>query len=495
MKKRIAALAMAGLMVFSAVGCGPNVTGKDSKEQETATETKKEEKKDGEVVLQVVDMSDSTKARREEYNKKFEEENNCKVEYTVLSGDQYQTTINSSIKANTAPDLFALPGGVKLSTAVEEGWYMPMNDYVEEGFFDTFSDGALNEGITTLDGQVYVLPEAANIVNTLVFYNKTVLEDAGVDVNHLPETWTEFRDVCKQVTEAGKGKYYGMIEGGKQVNRLEIAIRALSSLAGSKSNDIGVISMVDGKNVLNSDAMVQAFDFYSGLVQDGSFHPDTVNLAAPEARALFAQNQAAFLIQGAWCISTWEKENPDLDFGVMKMPVPDDGAKGGLPYIGAQPWMGISKNSANPELAAKYLQGLYSEEYQSGVVQDGGFVSAIKGVNEKYMEDGVMKDYYTLALEQGKLCPDPIVGNADTAVVYANINEISPNLGQLVQGTLTGQKDYKDSLNTLAENTQKEWENGIEKAKEAGANVSSADFEFKNWNPLEDYAAENYESK
>lgn len=63
-------------------------------------------KSDGEVVLQVVDMSDSTKARREEYNKKFEEENNCKVEYTVLAGDQYQTTINSSIKANTAPDLF-----------------------------------------------------------------------------------------------------------------------------------------------------------------------------------------------------------------------------------------------------------------------------------------------------------------------------------------------------------------------------------------------------
>ena len=103
---------------------------------------------------------------------------------------------------------------------------MPMNDYVEDGFFDTFAEGALNEGITTMDGEVYVLPESANIVNTLVFYNKTVLEDAGVDTNNLPKTWSEFREVCKQVTEAGKGKYYGMIEGGKQVNRLEIAIRA-----------------------------------------------------------------------------------------------------------------------------------------------------------------------------------------------------------------------------------------------------------------------------
>ena len=77
----------------------------------------------------------------------------------------------------------------------------------------------------------------------------------------------------------------------------------------------------------------------------------------------------------------------------------------------------------------------------------------------------------------------------------ANIKEVSPNLGQIVQGVLTGKTDYKDSLNTLAENTQKEWDNGIAKAKEAGANVSAADFEFKNWNPLEDYTAENYESK
>ena len=159
MKRRIAALAMAGLsgvFISSRLRALRWVEALRKAKQETSSEKKedsKESKGDGEVVLQVVDMSDSTKARREEYNKKFEEENNCKVEYTVLAGDQYQTTINSSIKANTAPDLFALPSGVKLSTAVEEGWYMPMNDYVEDGFFDTFAEGALNEGITTMDGE------------------------------------------------------------------------------------------------------------------------------------------------------------------------------------------------------------------------------------------------------------------------------------------------------------------------------------------------------
>lgn len=45
MKKRIAALAMAGLMVFGAVGCGPKVsTGGEKQETEASTEKKEKAK-------------------------------------------------------------------------------------------------------------------------------------------------------------------------------------------------------------------------------------------------------------------------------------------------------------------------------------------------------------------------------------------------------------------------------------------------------------------
>lgn len=500
-KKKLMALVMAGILTLSLAGCGPKVTNEG--DAPTATETPETTPKEevttdaGEkITLQIVDTSDSTKARREVYNKKFMEENpNVTVEYTCLAGDQYQTTINSAIKAGTAPDLFSLPTGVKLSTAVEENWFMPMNDYAGEEFFSTFSEGSLNEGITTLDGKVYVVPEAANIVNTLMFYNKTVLTQAGIDVNNLPKTWSEFIEVNKKITEAGKGKFYGMIEGGKQTNRLEIAIRALSSLAGSKSNDIGVISMVDGKNVFESQAMLDAFAFYDTLAKNKSFHPDSVNLAAPEARALFAQNQAAFLIQGSWCISTWKSDNPELDFGVMPLPVPDDGAKGGLPYIGAQPWMGISATSKHPDVAAKYLQGLFSQEYQSGLVQDGGFVSAINGVNETAMTDETMKEYFNLSKEQGKLTPDPIVGNKNAAAVYAQVKAVSPDLGQITQGVLAGTVDYKKELGTFATNMQKEWDAAIKAVNDGGTPITSAEFEFKNWDPLKDYTTEDYAAR
>lgn len=502
-RNRVLAAALALAMTGSLYACGVNVTTKeDAGKPEAAVTTAPEETEkvvtpaDEEITLKIIDWSDSTKLRREAFNKKFMEDNpNITIEYTVLTSDQFKETVVSAIKAGNAPDLFPLPSGMKLSTVLQENWFMPLNDYVTEDFLNSFSEGALNEGVTSMDGKVYVLPEAANIINTLMFYNKNVLRDAGVDTDNLPKTWSEFIDVCKQVTEAGKGKYFGIIDSGAQTNRLELVLRSLASLDGGKSSDISQMILVDGQNTLNSQSMQNAFEFYDTLVKEGCFHPNSVSMKAPEARALFAQNQAAFLVQGAWCISTWHSDNPDLDFGVMELPVPDDGMKGKLPYTGAQPWMGISANCKYPDAAAKYLMALYSEDYQAGLVEDGGFVSVIDAINKPYMTDEVMLDYYNLNNVQAALVPDPIVANPDTAAVYAEVSAISPSLGEIAQGVLAQNIDYKAELQILGEKTQEEWMRAIEAVKAAGVDVSAEDFEFKNWDANVNYTSDLYDAR
>lgn len=506
--KQVFAAALALVMAGSLSACGVKVETKDSAQTSAATtaaetaarkegeDASKTASSDEPVTLKIIDWSDSTKDRRELYNKKFMEENpNVTVEYTVLTTDQFKETVISAIKAGNAPDLFPIPSGMKLSTVLKENWFQPMNDYVDQEFLGSFAEGALNEGLTTMEGKVYVLPEAANIINTLVFYNKTVLKEAGISEEELPKTWSQFTDVCKRVSEAGKGKFYGIIDSGAQANRLELALRSLASLDGGKCSDISQMILVDGQNTLNSQAMQNAFGFYDNLVKEDCFHPNSVSIKAPEARALFAQNQAAFIIQGAWCISTWGKDNPDLDFGVMPLPAPDEGMKGKLPFMGAQPWMGISANCKHPEVAAKYLMGLYSEDYQSGLVEDGGFVSVIDSVNKVYMNDENMLGYYNLNQEEAALAPDPVVANPATADVYAAVSAISPSLGEIAQGVLAQNIDYKAELKTLSEKTQEEWMKGIEAAKSKGTEVSAEDFEFKNWDPMKNYTSDLYKEK
>lgn len=157
--------------------------------------------------------------------------------------------------------------------------------------------------------------------------------------------------------------------------------------------------------------------------------------------------------------------------------------------------MGISAGSKHPDVAAKYLMALYSEDYQAGLVEDGGFVSVIDSVNKTHMTDEAMQAYYEINNQQAALAPDPIVGNPATADVYAEASAISPGLGEIAQGVLAQNIDYKAELATFADKTQEEWMRAINAAKEKGAEVSPEDFEFKNWDPMKNYTSDLYKSK
>lgn len=478
--KKVVSLVLAAAMAIGLVACGSG--GQSSSQPASASGSSAGT---GETItLRVMDSSDSTQERRKVFNEEFMERHpEIKIEYTMLSGDQLTQTLTTAIKSGDAPDLFALPSGVKLSTAVAEGWYQSMSPYLSQEFIDSFETGSLNEGVTTINGEIYALPEAANIVNSLMFYNKDLFVEAGLDPENPPETWSEFLDACKKITEAGNGKYYGIIESGTNATRTEIELRSFANLAGAKCNYYGVMSIVDGTNPFASDAMKDALNLYAQLTADGSIHPDSINLDPPSARAMFAQGQAGFLIQGSWCIPTWRADNPDFDFGVMALPVPDDGAKGGNPYIGAMPWMGISATCEHPEAAALYLTELFGVDYQSKVVSDGGFVSCIKGVNEAAMTDPMMLEYYNLAMSSGKLCPDPLALNPETADVYSKVKEVTPNLGQIVQGVMAGSiTDPGAALDKFAADTQASWDAAMQ---EAGVDASK--FEFPDWDPMVDY--------
>ena len=479
-KKNLLRISMVLAVAAGLTACTTNNTAESTEAPKTSTESTKaaavEEKSGESLVLRIMDSSDSTQERRKVFNEEFMQRHpEIKIEYTMMSGDQMTQTLTTAIKSGDAPDLFALPSGVKLSTAVSEGWYQSMSPYLTREFIDSFETGSLNEGVTTFDGEIYALPEAANIVNSLMFYNKDILAEAGLDPENPPETWSDFADAC--------GQYYGLIESGAAAVRTEIELRSFANLAGAKSNYYGVITVVDGKNPFASEGMKEALKLYAELTKAGSIHPDSINLDAPSARAMFAQGKAGFLIQGSWCIPTWREENPDLNFGVMALPVPDDGAKGGNPYIGAQPWVGISAKCQHPEAAALYLTELFGKEYQGRVVSDGGFVSCIKGVNEEAMKDDAMLEYYNLAMSSGKLCPDPLALNPETANVYAKVKEVTPNLGQIMQGVMAGSiSDTDAELDRYSEAVEKEWESAM---SEAG--VEKVKFQFDDWDPVKDY--------
>lgn len=497
-RKTMGALSLAAVMTASLLG-GCAMPGIDSGETGgaqqsqagTAAPTQAETNADGTVTIRVVDWSDGSIQQREKFHKEFMEKHpNINIEYTMLTVDQFKNTIVTMIKSGEGPDLFPIPVGMTLNTALEENWFQPLNPYVSEEFKSQFDPKSFEEGVTHKGEDWYTITEIMPTIQCLFFYNKDVLEQAGI--SEVPHTYSEFVNACRTITEQSGGQVYGLIDGGKQLNRLDVLARSLAAAAGGKIGATQKVLTDQGRAPYDSDAMKQAMGMLAQLVKDGSVYPDTVNISAPEAREMFAQGQAGFLCQGMWCIAQWGENYPDLNYGVMAVPVPDGMTNTYVQKGELSPWMGLYSQSQHPKEAAEYLMALYSEEYgyQSGCVEDGTFVSVIPSVNEKHMKNQNMKDYYTIADETSKVVPAATMRDEKAYDFYTEVKDIQPSLGAIVQGILSRSiTDYESELTKLSDASSAEWK----RASEA-VGLDFDVFEFPNWDVTRDYTAEDYEA-
>jgi len=494
-------LITAMLLLALLVGCG-SAGGKSANNESASETTGNTASEDAggsaeQVTIRVMDWSDSIKPVREEFHKRFMEKYpNIKIEYTVLSVDQYKNTILAAVASGEAPDLFPVPVGMKLSSLVADGWYQPIDPYIDQSFKDIFSEGTFQDGTTMIDGQIYSIPELLTLPSALVYYNKKLFREAGLDPENPPQTYSEFREAAKKITEAGKGSYYGIIEGGKQNNRWLTTVREWASLGGDGFSGNSPINLATGDTTYDTQPVKELFALFAGMRDDKSFHPKTMSISAPEARALFGQGQAGFIVQGAWCIGVWKKDNPDLEFGVMAPPVPDSGRKGSIPIVSSQAWIGLSAKSEHPEEAALYLKEFYGGDYfQAERVKVGDAFSIVKGVNEANLQIEQLKQYYDLAMEYGNVVPDPGVRNPETFKLFAEYKDVSPNVGELLGGTVAGAvKDPEGMLANYSKQVAQAWGAAIETTKAKGSAVEASDFLFPNWDPMKDYAIADYEA-
>lgn len=462
MREKLSILSL--LLVVFLSGCGVQIVPKGSQQIESIDQPIVHTDPDEKVTLNIVDWSDSTKKARQKLNEQFMEDHpNVTINYTTLTQAQFNETVVSGIRSGNAPDLFPLPSTATFSTAIDEGWFLPLDNYLTEDFFSQFSDEIWQSNVTTRDGKRYLLPEAIEIPNTLVFYNKDLLKESSIEIDPAtPLTWDEFIDICSEITAKGQGSYYGLVASGAQKNRLDLEIRSLSELAGINIGPTDQIFLKNGEAVYDSEGVISVFDFYYELYEKGLFHPDSGFLTAPEARNVFGEGHAAFIIQGSWSIPTWNEQNPSLNYGVMKLPIPDPNKQTKISRPFNKGWLGISATSEHPDVAAEYLKYLYSYEYQKELVSQGGFVSIRKDITEADIKDPIMKAYYQYAMEQSEETFNPLIDHPENQKVYSLIQPVTPDLGDIGMSIFADREDYPTQLKYYNNKVQENLERAVE---------------------------------
>ena len=487
LKKLLTLLIFVAVLFLAACGGSNNVSNEQAGNKDSQGNNEKAQEG---ITLRVMDWSDSTRAIREEFHKQFMEKypQVTNIEYTTLTQDQFRDTILAAVRSGEAPDLFPPPLGFRLPTLVEDGWFQPLDPFVEDGFFDIFSEGLLMEGATMHNGEVYAIPMDTPQFSTAVFYNKELFRKAGLDPEKPPTTYAEFREYARKITEAGNGEFYGIIEGGRQANRFQFIVQQWSSINGSGLSDDSPVSLLTGEAPFHTRAVLDVYDLFAALADDGSIHPQTSSLSAPEARQLFANGEAGFIVQGAWNIGLWNANNPDLDYGVMAPPLSESGKQGAANVI-VRGGLGISANTKHPEIAALYLQEFYGGGFfQEEAVKAEFNFSVVEGITEQYATEKML-EFYNIYQEYAVIGPVPASVNTEVSKVFAEYVDVTPNMGEILQGVaISGLRDYEKMLQDLSKRTDEALARAIKAAQDKGANVSIDDFIFSDWDPVTNYA-------
>ncbi len=265
------------------------------------------------------------------------------------SGGGYSDKVNASVMAGELPDVLTVDGP-NVAAYAANGIIQPLAPLKEEEL-NIYLESILEQG--TYQGQLYALGVMESSVG--MYYNKDILEKAGIVVPEAGHPWTraEFLGILeklKPVTEEMGGYPLDMT--------FPVGEASIYYYAPFVWSDGGNLVSEDGLSVdgfFNSDEMAEAMDFFRTVV-------DKKYMSEAPIEHLFESGRAAFKIDGAWEVNTVYQNYPDIRLGVAPYVV-GDGWEGGR-YTPTGSWAyAASSNTKNLEGATelvKWMSGVES---------------------------------------------------------------------------------------------------------------------------------------
>lgn len=418
---------------------------------------------------------------------------NVSVDYTLYNLPQLGQSLQVAFNSKQAPDVHAI-ASITVPTArlVKDGWFAPLDGLVSEDFKRRFPPGILLEGLHTFGGKLYSFPLFGfRSHSSLLWFNKQLAADGGFDPEAGPRTWDEFRQAAGAITKKGRGQVFGWVQAIQLADRLGTQVMDLAMTAGAP----GPTDPKTGEYRYHADQVVQAVEFLRSFQGDGSMFPASTSLDARTARARFSTGIAGFNLDGPWSIGVIRNDFAEFadKIGVAQVPVPDAGKPGYIyrPPNGGDFW--VSSQSKTPAVAAQLLERFNTGDYYVALAERMDQPPLDLAAAERANVHPAYKKGLKAFADIVKLAPSPVVKNPAVADVLAEMRDIRPNFGEIVQGFFGGNgTDYRTPLKEYSDKLAAERDAALKTVQGRGVKVSVDDWVFPNWDPAKDYTAEFY---
>ena len=341
MKKKMAAAALACVMAVSLAACGGNeqsendTTSKSETDKETGKEEKKgAEKKTGGVELNVTTTFAGNDTNAQNYKDaagKWQDDTGNTINDTSATSDEtFKARVAADFEVGSEPDVLFYFNGMDSNSFVEAGKVISIDDIRKE--YPEYADNMKDElmGASPVDNVNYSVP--VNGYWEGMFVNKSVLEEAGVDVPNADTSWDDFMGICQKV----------------------------------KDTHAVLPEKVDDEH---GKAWVAGLEDMKEMYEKGFFPENTLSGTDDETFQSFIDGKAAFLVDGSWKVGGIEEATDDVDnFTVTYVPAKGERKAtdiiGGLSsgyYITKKAWDDPDKREA----AVSFIEYMTSDEMVS----------------------------------------------------------------------------------------------------------------------------------
>ncbi|AZH82326.1 sugar ABC transporter substrate-binding protein [Plantibacter sp. PA-3-X8] len=290
----------------------------------------------------------------EAYNASHENQ----VKLTVVPNDDYVAKVGAAAGSDSLPDLFAADI-VYVPNWVEQGLFQDLTANIDGlDFKDEINQGHLAAG--TSDGKEHVLPFVLDL--SMLFWNKELYKEAGLDPEQGPTTLAEFAEDAKAVQALNKPDTYGTATGLNCGGCLVFTWFPSVWADGEQ-----VMNKEGTESLLAEDGAKEVYSTWADLWKSGAVLPSSKDEAGPTWTAGFTEGKVGVMPYPATLLSS-----TPFDVGVSGIP----GPKGGDSTFVGGDGIGVSKDSKKAAQSWNFLSWLMSEDAQVGVLaKDNDVVS------------------------------------------------------------------------------------------------------------------------
>ena len=342
-----AVFAVAGLL---AAGCG----GDDDDSDGAATESPAAENGGDTGVDLTMWTRSATQEQSQQLVDAYNDSHENQVDLTVVPNDNYNQQVASAAGAGELPDIFAADV-VFVPNFVQQGLYLDITDRIDAlDYADDLAPSHIAAG--TQDGAKYVVPHTLDL--SVLFYNKDLYEQAGLDPDKPPTTLAEFAEQARKIRDLGGdtyGTFWGGDCGGCYVFTYWPSIWAA---------DAEVMNADGTESTIDTPEAVEVFETYRSLWEDDVVEPTAINETGDQWTGFFPQGNIGVMPMPSTTLgSTLEALGDDV-VGVAPIPGPDGGES---TFVGGDS-VGISATSDEADAAWNFIEWTLSEDAQVEVV-------------------------------------------------------------------------------------------------------------------------------